>query len=119
MTFRLVTWSSICDSGIKQVMTRNRKKVPTDIPAPDSAAPDSADLERANPSRARQAGADADGAAMALSLPPQVDPQERTIRCVICSTTTQAGSPDHMCWVCRRLKISAWREVEQQMPAQE
>jgi hypothetical protein len=56
---------------------------------------------------------------MALSLAPQVDPQERTIRCVICSTATQAGSPDHMCWVCRRLKISAWREVEQQMPAQE
>jgi hypothetical protein len=24
-----------------------------------------------------------------------------------------------LCWVCRRLKISAWREIDQQMPAQE
>jgi hypothetical protein len=29
-----------------------------------------------------------------------------------------AGS-EPLCWVCRRLKISAWREIEQQMPAQE
>ena len=28
-----------------------------------------------------------------------------------------AGEP--LCWVCRRLKISAWREIEQQMPMQE
>jgi len=98
-------------------MTRNRKKVPTDIPAPDSPAPDSATLERASPARAAKPGTEAD--AVVVSLPPQVEAQERTIRCVICSTATQAGSPDHMCWVCRRLKISAWREVEQQMPAQE
>jgi hypothetical protein len=26
---------------------------------------------------------------------------------------------DTLCWVCRRLKISAWRESEQQMSAQE
>jgi hypothetical protein len=24
-----------------------------------------------------------------------------------------------LCWVCRRLKISAWREIEQSMPIQE
>jgi len=102
-------------------MTRNRKKVPTEIAAPDSAAPESTDLKRAVPARVRKAGAAAgtEIEAVALSLPPQAEAQERTIRCVICSTATQAGSPDHMCWVCRRLKISAWREVEQQMPAQE
>ncbi len=98
-------------------MTRNRKKVPTEIQAPDSAAPESADLERAIPARARKTGTEADAAV--VSLPLEAEAQERTIRCVICSTATQAGSPDHMCWVCRRLKISAWREVEQQMPAQE
>ncbi len=41
------------------------------------------------------------------------------IRCVVCGSDTQVGSAEHMCWVCRRLKISAWRDVEQQMPAQE
>jgi hypothetical protein len=41
------------------------------------------------------------------------------IRCTICGSDTQAGSAEQMCWVCRRLKISAWRDVEQQMPAQE
>jgi hypothetical protein len=44
---------------------------------------------------------------------------ERMIHCVICGSDTQVGSPDKMCWVCRRLKISAWRDVEQQLPAQE
>ncbi len=43
----------------------------------------------------------------------------RMIRCVICGADTQASSAEQMCWVCRRLKISAWRDVEQQMPAQE
>jgi len=41
------------------------------------------------------------------------------IACVICGSDTQSSSPEEMCWVCRRLKISAWRDVEQQMPAQE
>jgi hypothetical protein len=41
------------------------------------------------------------------------------IHCTICGSDTQAGSAEQMCWVCRRLKISAWRDVEQQMPAQE
>jgi hypothetical protein len=44
---------------------------------------------------------------------------QRMVRCVICASETQEGSPDQMCWVCRRLKISAWRDVEQQLPAQE
>lgn len=43
----------------------------------------------------------------------------RTVPCVICGSATQEGSPEKMCWVCRRLKISAWRETEQQLPAQE
>ncbi len=43
----------------------------------------------------------------------------RMIHCVICGSDTGADSSEQMCWVCRRLKISAWRDVEQQMPAQE
>jgi hypothetical protein len=41
-------------------------------------------------------------------------------KCSVCgaeSTVLAVGEP--LCWVCRRLKISAWREIEQQMPMQE
>jgi hypothetical protein len=43
----------------------------------------------------------------------------RAAKCSVCGaeTTVVAGEP--LCWVCRRLKISAWRENEQQAPAQE
>ena len=41
------------------------------------------------------------------------------VKCVVCGTETPSGTPEQLCWVCRRLKISAWRDVEQQMPAQE
>ena len=40
-------------------------------------------------------------------------------KCVVCGAETTAEAPEQLCWVCRRLKISAWRDVEQQMPAQE
>ena len=35
------------------------------------------------------------------------------------STAAHATGDEELCWVCRRLKISAWRENEQQLPAQE
>ena len=41
-------------------------------------------------------------------------------KCSVCGAETPVlavGEP--LCWVCRRLKISAWREIEQQMPMQE
>ena len=43
----------------------------------------------------------------------------KAAKCIVCGadTTTAVGEP--LCWVCRRLKISAWRENDQQMPAQE
>lgn len=41
------------------------------------------------------------------------------VKCVVCGAETPAGAAEPLCWVCRRLKISAWRDVEQQMPAQE
>ncbi len=40
-------------------------------------------------------------------------------KCVVCAAEIPAGASEQLCWVCRRLKISAWRDVEQQMPAQE
>jgi hypothetical protein len=41
------------------------------------------------------------------------------VKCMVCAAETPAGAAEPLCWVCRRLKISAWRDVEQQMPAQE
>lgn len=41
------------------------------------------------------------------------------VKCSVCGAETALASSEPLCWVCRRLKISAWRESEQQMPAQE
>jgi hypothetical protein len=40
-------------------------------------------------------------------------------RCVVCGSPGSPSSHDDLCWVCRRLKISAWRDIEQQAPIQE
>jgi hypothetical protein len=40
-------------------------------------------------------------------------------KCSVCGAETAGGPGEPLCWVCRRLKISAWRDIEQQMPAQE
>ncbi|HWR50472.1 MAG TPA: hypothetical protein VN428_05170 [Bryobacteraceae bacterium] len=39
-------------------------------------------------------------------------------KCVVCGAECAPTSAEQLCWVCRRLKISAWHESEQ-MPAQE
>ena len=41
------------------------------------------------------------------------------VRCSVCGAETAAAAEEPLCWVCRRLKISAWREIEQPMPLQE
>lgn len=40
-------------------------------------------------------------------------------KCSVCGAETAPGSGEPLCWVCRRLKVSAWRDIEQQMPIQE
>lgn len=47
------------------------------------------------------------------------DRLKKTTACSVCGAETTSASSEPLCWVCRRLKVSAWREVEQQMPAQE
>jgi hypothetical protein len=47
------------------------------------------------------------------------DQLKKTVKCVVCTAEVSAESAEQLCWVCRRLKISAWRDNEQQMPAQE
>jgi hypothetical protein len=45
-------------------------------------------------------------------------------KCAVCgsacaSSATPVGTDEELCWVCRRLKISAWRDSDQQVSAQE
>jgi hypothetical protein len=40
-------------------------------------------------------------------------------KCTVCGAEVTEGASDQLCWVCRRLKISAWHDIEQQIPAQE
>lgn len=43
----------------------------------------------------------------------------KTFPCRICGEEGATAQSEELCWVCRRLKISAWRDVEQQMPLSE
>jgi hypothetical protein len=43
----------------------------------------------------------------------------KVTKCSVCGGETTTVGSEPLCWVCRRLKISAWREIEQQLPAQE
>ena len=62
-------------------------------------------------------------------IPPQIleqakqsisaDRLKKSVMCSVCGAETTSGAAEPLCWVCRRLKVSAWREIEQQMPAQE
>jgi len=47
------------------------------------------------------------------------DKIKKAEKCSVCGAETSPGSTEALCWVCRRLKVSAWRDIEQQMPAQE
>jgi len=47
------------------------------------------------------------------------DSLKKTISCSVCGGEITGLGSEPLCWVCKRLKISAWREMEQQMPAQE
>ncbi len=47
------------------------------------------------------------------------DHLKKVVKCSVCGAETSIVSAEPLCWVCRRLKISAWRDIEQQMPAQE
>ena len=48
------------------------------------------------------------------------DRLKKVEKCSVCGAeTTVLAAAEPLCWVCRRLKISAWREIEQQMPMQE
>ncbi len=68
-------------------------------------------------------------AEIATPVPPELlelakravsaDRLKKATKCSVCGAETMSGSDEPLCWVCRRLKISAWREIEQQVPIQE
>jgi hypothetical protein len=39
--------------------------------------------------------------------------------CIICGEESAPISTEGLCWVCRRLKLSAWRDSDTQISAQE
>lgn len=47
------------------------------------------------------------------------DRLKKPVKCSVCGDDTSAAGSEPLCWVCRRLKISAWKEIEQQAPVQE
>jgi hypothetical protein len=47
------------------------------------------------------------------------DKAKSVSKCTVCGAAITETAPEQLCWVCRRLKTSAWHDIEQQMPAQE
>jgi hypothetical protein len=47
-----------------------------------------------------------------LSVTP--DQTKRVEKCTVCGAGCAPNSTEGLCWVCRRLKISAWRDSDQQ-----
>ncbi len=42
------------------------------------------------------------------------DQAKNTGKCSVCGASCAPNSAEGLCWVCRRLKISAWRDSDQQ-----
>jgi len=49
----------------------------------------------------------------------ETDRLKKPGRCTVCGEECAPNSAEGLCWVCRRLKLSAWRDSDAQMPAQE
>jgi ribosomal protein S14 len=51
----------------------------------------------------------------------EVDAEEtaRPEKCVVCGEAASVNSKEGLCWICRRLKISAWSDSDNQAPVQE
>ena len=45
--------------------------------------------------------------------------REKPAHCVVCGGDCAPNSSEGLCWVCRRLKLSAWRDTDSQIAAQE
>ncbi|HLH37864.1 MAG TPA: hypothetical protein VKX39_01850 [Bryobacteraceae bacterium] len=76
-----------------------RKRTPESEPVPEAIVPE-AIIEQAR--RAIEA-----------------DRGRKPALCTVCGGECAPNSTEGLCWVCRRLKLSAWRDSDSQMSAQE
>lgn len=44
----------------------------------------------------------------------ETDKMKCIAKCSVCGAACAPNSTEGLCWVCRRLKISAWRDSDQQ-----
>ena len=49
----------------------------------------------------------------------EADRVKKPAQCIVCGGECAPNSTEGLCWVCRRLKFSAWRDSDSQMSAQE
>ena len=49
----------------------------------------------------------------------EADRVKKPAQCVVCGGECAPTSTEGLCWVCRRLKLSAWRDSDAPMSAQE
>jgi hypothetical protein len=49
----------------------------------------------------------------------EADRVKKPAGCVVCGEESAPISNEGLCWVCRRLKLSAWRDTDTQLSAQE
>ena len=53
----------------------------------------------------------------------EADRVKKPARCIVCGgecgPNAALNASEELCWVCRRLKLSAWRDSDSQMSAQE
>jgi hypothetical protein len=47
-------------------------------------------------------------------LSVMADQTKRAEKCTVCGAACAPNSTEGLCWVCRRLKISAWRDSDPQ-----
>ena len=52
---------------------------------------------------------------IAVPMPPPMAGR----KCSVCGDPQAPNSGEGLCWVCRRLKISAWRDSDLQQPGQQ
>jgi Zn finger protein HypA/HybF involved in hydrogenase expression len=49
----------------------------------------------------------------------EIERIKKPAHCVVCGSECAPNSTEGLCWVCRRLKLSAWRDSDSQASAQE
>ena len=69
------------------------------------------DATKSNDLGGSLAGSDVIDAAPVYVFRPK---PEKRFPCTVCGTPGATKRSGHLCWVCRRLKISAWRDSDAQ-----